>query len=56
MYGKDERFKAIDKMRERESLFQERISELKKINKQKETDQKMTQKNRNEKVIINVLK
>ena len=50
MYNKDERFKAIEKMRERESMFQERIMELKKINRQKGEDQKMAQKSKIEKV------
>ena len=50
LYGKDERFKLVDKMKERESLFQERISELKKINKQREEEQRQSQRSRSEKV------
>ena len=49
-YGKDERFKSIEKMKEREALFQERISELKKINRQKEEEQRQTQRTRAERV------
>ena len=48
--SKDERFKDIEKMREREALFHERITELKKINKQKEEGQKQAMKNKVEKV------
>lgn len=50
MYNKDERFKAIEKMKERESLFNDRISELKKLNKQKEAEQKQLQISKAERV------
>lgn len=33
-YGKDERFKGIEKMKERESLFTEFVTELKKKEKE----------------------
>lgn len=35
-YGKDERFKSVEKMREREQLFSDYIAELKKVSKHKE--------------------
>ena len=34
-YGKDERFKVVEKMREREQLFSDYLQELKKSGKQK---------------------
>ena len=35
-YAKDERFKSVDKMREREQLFADYLAELKKFHKHKE--------------------
>ena len=35
-YGKDERFKSVEKMREREQLFTDYLAEMKKLNKHKE--------------------
>lgn len=35
-HGKDERFKAVEKMREREQLFSDYLQELKKVGKHKE--------------------
>ena len=35
-YGKDERFKSVEKMREREQLFTDYLAELKKVSKHKE--------------------
>lgn len=35
-YGKDERFKSVEKMREREQLFTDYLAELKKLSKHKE--------------------
>ena len=35
-YGRDERFKSIEKMKEREQLFTEHLAELRKRSKQKE--------------------
>ncbi len=52
MFSKDERFKCIDKMRERETLFQERVSELKKVNRQREEDQRQAARSRGEKVCV----
>lgn len=39
-YGREERFKAIEKMRERESLFSEYVAEL----RRKEKDESRSQK------------
>ena len=55
MFSKDDRYKCVDKMRERESLFQERVSELKKANRQREEEQKLAARSRSEKVSILVL-
>ena len=46
------RFKCIDKMKEREMLFQERVSELKKVNRQREEDQRQAARSRGEKVCV----
>lgn len=35
-YSKDERFKSVEKMREREQLFTDYLAELKKVSKHKE--------------------
>ena len=35
-YGKDERFKSVEKMREREQLYTDYLAEMKKLNKYKE--------------------
>ena len=35
-YSKDERFKSVEKMREREQLFTDYLTELKKVSKHKE--------------------
>lgn len=35
-YSKDERFKSVEKMREREQLFTDYLAELKKVGKHKE--------------------
>lgn len=35
-HGRDERFKAVEKMREREQLFSDYLQELKKVGKHKE--------------------
>lgn len=39
-FGKDERFKAIEKMRERESIFNDHLSDLRKKEKEERTLQK----------------
>ena len=49
-YGRDERFKAIEKMKERESLFNEYVNEMKKLAKERDEQQKMEIKNKAEKV------
>ena len=49
-YGKDERFKGIERMREREQLFSEYMTELKKASKQKEEHHKQTTKSKTDKV------
>lgn len=47
-YSKDERFKAIEKMRERESLFQDHLSELRK--REKEEKQREREKVRAQRI------
>lgn len=49
-FGKDERFKVIEKMREREQLFTEYVTELKKASKQREEHQRHSSKSKAEKV------
>ena len=49
-YGKEERFRAIEKMRDREQLFSEYLSELKKANKMKDEHHKQAAKSKAEKV------
>lgn len=49
-YGRDERFKIIEKMKERESLFNEYVNEMKKLAKERDEQQKMAIKNKAEKV------
>ncbi|XP_036361330.1 transcription elongation regulator 1 isoform X1 [Octopus sinensis] len=51
-YGKDERFKGIEKMRERESMFSDYVSELRK----KEKEEKSTQKERLKAEFMQLLK
>uniref|UniRef100_A0A1X7VJW6 Transcription elongation regulator 1 n=3 Tax=Amphimedon queenslandica TaxID=400682 RepID=A0A1X7VJW6_AMPQE len=48
-YARCEKFKVIEKMKERESLFNEHLNELKKANKQRNEEQKQTQKTKEEK-------
>ena len=52
LYGRDERFKAIDKKREREVIFAEYITELKKISKEREGHQRQSAKSRTDKVRV----
>lgn len=49
-YSKDERFKSVDKMKEREQLFTDHLTELKRLSKQKDGSQKQTTKSKAEKV------
>ena len=49
-YGKDERFKAMEKMRDREQLFSEYLSELKKASKMKDEQLRSAAKSKAEKV------
>lgn len=53
-HGKDEHFKAVEKMREREQLFSDYLQELKKVGKHKEkadsTTHTSTTKNKTDKV------
>jgi len=49
-YGKEERFKAIEKMRDREQLFSEYLLELKKANKMRDEHHKQAAKSKAEKV------
>ena len=51
-YSRDERFKSIEKMKEREQLFSEYLSELKRRSKQKEGGQKQSTKYKAEKVSV----
>ncbi|GFR29138.1 transcription elongation regulator 1 [Trichonephila clavata] len=51
-YGKDERFKAIDKMRERESIFNDYLQDL----RRKERDERSSQKEKAKKGFIEMLK
>ena len=53
-YGRDERFKSIEKMREREQLFSDFTSELKRASAKGRAgeDSKTATKNRAEKVFI----
>ncbi|PRD27664.1 UNVERIFIED_CONTAM: Transcription elongation regulator 1 [Trichonephila clavipes] len=51
-YGKDERFKAIDKMREREAIFNDYLSDL----RRKERDERYSQKEKAKKGFIEMLK
>lgn len=46
-YGKDERFKGIDKMRDRESVFNEFVSDMRRREKEEKSSQR-------EKVGINI--
>lgn len=39
-YGKDERFKAIEKMREREGIFSDFVSDLRRKEKEEKSQQK----------------
>ena len=49
-YGKDERFRSIEKMREREQLFTEYVTELRKASRLREEHQKRATKSKAEKV------
>ena len=50
-YGKDDRFKAVEKMREREQMFTEYLGEIKKSgNRQKVVEQQKSSKGRTDKV------
>lgn len=49
-FGKDERFKAMEKMRDREQLFSEYLAELKKASKMKDEQLRNAAKSKAEKV------
>lgn len=49
-FGKDERFKAVEKMREREQLFSEFLGELKKVGSKPKVEHKQPSKSKAEKV------
>ncbi|GFT76535.1 transcription elongation regulator 1 [Nephila pilipes] len=51
-YGKDERFKAIDKMRERESMFNDYLQDQ----RRKERDERSTQREKAKKGFVEMLK
>lgn len=50
-YGRDERFKLVEKMREREQLFTDFIAELKRANKHKD-EQKYSAKSKEDMVLL----
>ena len=49
-YGKDERFRVVEKMREREQMFSEYLSELKKAGGKSRDEQKPASRGKTEKV------
>ncbi len=51
-YSKDDRFKAVERMREREQLFNEYLVELKKSAAKQKEEQKLTTKTKMEKVLL----
>ncbi|XP_055926376.1 transcription elongation regulator 1-like [Argiope bruennichi] len=51
-YGKDERFKAIEKMRDRESIFNDYLQDI----RRKERDERSTQREKSKKGFIELLK
>ena len=50
LYGRDERFKAVDKKREREVMFADYLTELKKSTREREGQQRQAVKSRADKV------
>lgn len=50
-HGKDERFKAVEKMREREQMFTDFLGELKKASNKIREEQKASTKSKAEKVM-----
>ena len=54
LHGKDERFKAIEKKREREAIFSEYVTDLKKSSREREMDRqhKESARSRTDKVCV----
>ena len=52
LHGKDERFKAIEKKREREAIFSEYVTDLKKSSRERDGQHKESTRSRTDKVCI----
>ena len=50
LHGKDERFKAIEKKREREAIFSEYVTDLKKSSRERDGQHKESTRSRTDKV------
>ena len=52
LHGKDERFKAIEKKREREAIFSEYVTDLKRSSRERDGQHKESARSRTDKVCI----